>query len=318
MFPKKAMVNLMLLSEAFNLYQEQIVFRNQSTSTEEHHWLAFRSLSSFIGDIEIGNLTFVKVRDWKLALEKKKLSPATIRGYIIRLRVVLDFLALKGIETLKPDEVPVPKRIDKVPAYISKEKVQLLIDESSKERHILSALRNQSIISLLYASGIRISELCSLDINDLHDQSFTVIGKGGKARLCFYDERTEELLKRYISIRRNGYKVYINKGGVKTNSVRYFHEPDNNPALFINQLGLRVNPNDIQIMFRRVCKKAGLDERVTPHTLRHSFATELLKENTNLRYVQGFLGHASLQTTQMYTHIVDEDLRAIYSVKHKI
>jgi site-specific recombinase XerD len=154
-----------------------------------------------------------------------------------------------------------------------------------------------AIISMLYATGIRVSELCNLDRTDIKEQnSFTVVGKGGKARLCFFDDRTRCYLNAYLQLR-----------------------SDDKEALFISTHNdLRITPGNIQEIFRRTWKRAGLSSPVHPHTLRHSFATNLLRNNANIRYVKDMLGHASLDTTMMYTHVVDEDLRRVYMAHHSV
>jgi len=286
------------LSEAFRLYaQDVIIFRNQSRKTEENHYVCMKALIVFFDDVEIGSLTFPMIRDWKIALEKNR-SPLTVRNYIIRLRVVLEYLTRNGEPCLDPNQVPVPKRTHKVPEYITKEEVAQLISAVSKPSagyYAINRIKNAAVISALYSYGLRVSELCQLNIADIkEDGSFTVVGKGGKARLCFMDERTLSLIASYLAMRK-----------------------DNHPALFLSeQSGERLTPANIQFVFRLARKKAGFTKPIHPHTLRHSFATDLLKNNTNIRYVQAMLGHSSLETTQMYTHVVNEDLRKVYKNSH--
>lgn len=274
----------MLLSQAFESYsQDVIAFRNQSKKTEENHFICMRCLILFFGDIEVESLTFPMVRDWKLELDKKR-SPVTVRCYIVKLRVVLGYLVNSGLKVLPPKSVPVPKRTDKVPVFLSKEQVTKCIDATRKTK-------NKAIISLLYASGIRISELCALDRGMLNKGSFTVVGKGGKARLCFYDERTVSLVRLYLETR-----------------------VDNHPALFLTAAGLRISPGTVQETFKSVKVQTGLE--VHPHTMRHSFATNLLESNTNLYHVSQMLGHAQLNTTASYLHVINQDLKEIYKQKH--
>lgn len=278
----------MLLSEAFRSYtQDVIVFANQSPKTEENHLVCLRALLLYFGDIQIESLTFPMIRSWKIQLEKSR-SPSTVRNYVIRLRVVLAYMEKQGYNVTRADTIPVPKRVDHVPSHISKQEVAQLIQGAVR-------LRSKCIISLLYASGVRVTELCNLNISDIHNRSFTVVGKGGYARLCFIDDRTQKLLDKYLATR-----------------------TDNNPALFLSQTGVRLSATNVQLVVRLAASRAGLSKSITPHTLRHTFATELLRSNTNMRYVQALLGHRSLQTTQMYTHIVDRDLESIYRTKHKI
>lgn len=288
----------LLLSEAFELYRlEVIVFRNQSAKTDEMNRCAAKSLIQFTSDIPLSCLTFDMVRKWKDDLAKSK-SQNTVRGYIIKLRVVLDYIRLKGYTALDPRLVPVPKRKTVVVEFITPEEVNQLIECVFKEQSGYSALnryRNRAIIAVLYASGIRVSELCSLNkLSIQSDGTFTIIGKGDVPRLCFLDERALTYLAEYLVQR-----------------------IDNDPALFISdKVHRRISKDTVQEIFRNGCRKGGFAKSVHPHTMRHSFATNLLRNNTNLQYVSQFLGHKSILTTSMYTHVVNEDLRQIYGEKH--
>lgn len=278
----------MSISEAFEAYRRVCVFRNQSYKTEEHLMVVGKLLIAFFGDVPINKLTFELVRMWKQELSKTR-ADSTVRGYIVKLRVVLDYCKKQGLSVVDPELIPVPKRSQTVPNFISAEEVCKLVRSAFR-------VRSKAVIALLYASGIRISELCSLDRGQIHDCSFTVVGKGGKARLCFIDKRACELIEKYLKTR-----------------------TDNESALFVSQTGHRITPTNIQLMVRKAAKNAGMgDKHITPHTLRHSFATNLLKNDTNMRYVQDLLGHASLETTQMYTHVVNNDLKKVYTEHHTI
>lgn len=295
------MVEKLLISEAFEIYRiEYIVYRNQSRRTEEMSGNARDALIDFTGNVPIQDLTFDAVRKWKEHLEKTR-TANTVRGYIIKLRVVLRHLRDKGVPgILNPNIVGIPKRTEKIVSFLTAGEVNLLIKASfasSPGYSLINRHRNRAIVSLLYASGIRVSELCSLRRGDIQsDGSFTVIGKGNKPRLCFIDERTQRFLESYLQKRH-----------------------DANPALFTaTNSGDIMTPGNIQIMFRNILRKSGIDKPVTPHTMRHSFATNLLRNNTNLAYVKEFLGHTNIQTTAMYTHVVNEDLRRLYAEKHTI
>lgn len=290
----------MLVSEAFEMYRlEYIVYRNQSQRTEEMHRLALKSLISFAGDMPISDLTFDMVRKWKDHMSKTK-SANTTRGYIIKLRVVLAHIRLQGYTALNPELVGIPKRKTTVVEFITPTEVQYLIDCIFKPQSGYSTLnryRNRAIVALLYSSGIRVGELCDLNkLSIREDSTFTVVGKGDKSRLCFVDTRAMSAIKEYLAIRN-----------------------DNADALFIcEKTGKRITKGVVQMVFRYAREKAGFEKDIHPHTLRHSFATNLLHNNTNLLYVRDFLGHSSVQTTEMYTHVVNEDLKRIYAEKHSI
>lgn len=276
----------MTITEAFRAYGSDVIaFKNQSPKTEENHYVAMRSLIAYLGDIEIDVLNFNMVRDWKQELDKTR-SPETVRNYIIKLRIVLIYLKSRGYEVLDAALVPVPKRRDKVPLYLTPDEVTRCIDATAR-------VKNKLIVALLYASGIRISELCALNRGQGRDGCFTVIGKGGKARICFYDDRVKWYSKLYYETRN-----------------------DNNPAAFLSDSGHRITPGAIQETFKTIRKQTGLN--VHPHSLRHSFATNLLTTNTNLFHVSRMLGHSQLSTTQQYLHVVDADLKQIYNNHHTI
>lgn len=276
----------MLLSEVFDLYDSDVIaMKNQSGKTRENHFVCLRSLLNYFGDIPIEDITFAMVRDWKQSLDKTR-SPETVRNYIIKFRVVLGFCELLQLKVLSPNRVPVPKRADKVPVYLTVEQVATLIRSTKR-------IKNKAIISFLYASGLRVSELCSLDRGSIIDGRFTVVGKGGYARLCFIDDRTQTLLDLYLDNRE-----------------------DNNPALFLSDAGRRITAGAIQETFKSVRKSSGIT--CSPHSLRHSFATNLLTTNTNVYHVKELLGHKSLNTTANYLHVVNADLQKVYREHHTI
>lgn len=287
-----------LISEAFELYRrEVIVYLNQSKRTEEQSQCAMKSFVRFAGDRKMSEIDFDTIRKWKEHMERS-MSPNTVRGYVLKIRNVFKHLSLSGYDVLNYQKIGVPKRRLAVVEFLTPDEVTKYIDAAliptrSSQQH--TRLRNAAIIALLYASGIRVSELVNLDRTFIRDgmESFTVMGKGGKTRLCFIDERAKFYIREYLNTRK-----------------------DNNPALFIGRFGDRFTKNSVEIMFTQTNKMANMD--VHPHMLRHSFATNMLRNNTNLLYVSKFLGHSSVQTTEMYTHIVDEDLRAIYKQKHTI
>lgn len=279
----------MRISEAFDLYRDDYIrLKNQSKRTEEIHDCCKRLLMQIIGDIDISELTLNEIRDWREELLKTRCING-VRVYIIRLRAVLSYLNIRKLPALDARLVPVPQREPSVPAFLDEREVTAMID------HAFS-VRNAFIVSLIYSSGIRLSELIRLNRGQIHDNSFTVVGKGRKPRLCFIDKRTSDLMKQYLASRK-----------------------DNNPALIVSQEHKdRMTATNIQLLVRNTALRAGINKRVTPHTLRHSFATNFLRNNGNMRYLASLLGHSSLETTQMYAHVVDKDLQRQYNIYHTI
>ena len=279
----------MLISEAFNLYRDDYIrFKNQSKRTEEMHEACKRLFLAYLGDKTVESLTLAEIRAWRDAMARKRRTNS-VRVYVIRLRAVIGYLNLRGIECLDARLIPVPQREATVPVYLTEQEVEAMILNAYN-------LRNAFIIALLYSSGIRLSELIALNQGQIVDRRFTVIGKGRKPRLCFIDERTEALMEQYLKSRQ-----------------------DHNDALVVSfEHKERMTATNVQLLIRNSAKRAGINKKVTPHTLRHSFATNFLKNNGNMRYLSAMLGHASLDTTMMYAHVVDVDLQRQYEKYHTI
>lgn len=279
----------MLISEAFDLYERNyMAIRQQSRRICETHAVCRRQLVELIGDKDMAELTVSDISEWARQLKKTRCAN-TVRNYITRLRVVSDYIDLLGLPTLKAALIPIPKREPSVPAFLTAQEVSMMIDSAYN-------IRNAFTISLLYSSGIRLSEMIQLNRGQITDRRFTVIGKGSKARLCFIDERTESLMDEYLATR-----------------------DDSSEALIVSAVNKRrMTPTNVQLLIKNSAKRAGIAKRVTPHTLRHSFATDFLKNNGNMRYLSAMLGHASMDTTMMYAHVVDNDLQAQYEKYHSI
>lgn len=286
------------VSDAFEMYRRNyMTMKGQSAKTEQTYNTACKLLIDVLGDVDLTSITFNHVRKWKTEIEKSR-SADTVRLYIVCLRVILGYFLERGHQVINPNQIPVPKRRQKVPEFMTPQEITQFIKIAGHKRAGLpeiNRVRNITVLCLLYASGVRVSELHSLDRNSIRDSSFTIVGKGGKPRLCFIDKRTEKHLNQYLKMRKDTHK-----------------------ALFVNSQGTaRMSIGTVQEVFRNVCKNSDFDN-IHPHVFRHSYATNLLRNNTNLRYVQEFLGHSSLETTQMYTHVTNFDLQKIYEKKHTI
>lgn len=277
----------MLISNAFDSYKKNyMAVRHQSIRILETHEVCKRQLVQFLGDKDMSEITIDDVARWEKWLNKSRCLN-TVRNYITRLRVVADYMALLGLPSIKAALIPIPRREATVPTFLTPSEVEAMIACSY-------SLRNAFTISLLYSSGIRLSELIQLNRGQIVDRQFTVIGKGNKPRLCFIDERTEHLMEHYLRTRE-----------------------DRADALIISaQNKARMTPTNVQLLIRNSATRAGITKKVTPHTLRHSFATNFLRNNGNMRYLSTMLGHASLDTTMMYAHVVDNDLKDQYKKYH--
>jgi site-specific recombinase XerD len=290
----------MSISEAFDLYRlDYIIYNNQSEKTLDAHNCALRFLLDFLGeDIQIEDLTLPQVKAWKRSLDDGRLV-GTVREYLTRLRMVLKYQRIEGNnDVISFERITLPPRDDPDPQFLTVDQVEELIRVMFKPTRGYSKLnryRNRALISLLFAAGLRSAEIRKMDRNSIRtDGTFTIKGKKKRKRLCFTDEATLIYIREYLAMR-----------------------TDSNPALFIaNQNGKRLSKNAFQRIFENARRKVDFDVFVHGHTLRHSFATDLLRNNANMRYVQAMLGHSSIQTTQIYTHVVDIDLEGAHKKHH--
>lgn len=277
----------MLISEAFDLYKnDYILFKRQSIRIVESHDYVKRTLIQIVGNKNIAELDLKDIREWEKEMLKTRIQN-TVRNLLTRIRMVLKYLELRNIPCLKSALLPIPKRIDTVPDFLTSEEVSDMIQNAH-------SLRNKFVISLLYSSGIRLSEFLSLNRGQISERRLSIIGKGGKARLCFIDDRTERFMESYLSRR-----------------------TDNCAALVISHLHKeRMTATNVQLLIKNSARRAGIQKRVTPHTLRHSFATNFLQNNGNLRYCQEMLGHSSIETTMKYSHVTNTELEKQYKKFH--
>lgn len=288
----------MRITEAFDYYRDNyMVVKGYSRRVVENHDYVKRRLAAELGDKKIERLTIDDIGRWAKTLRTRTLSngeiversPNSVRCDIQRLRGVIKYMNIIGVKCLNYQLVIVPKNKTVERCFLYEEEVQEMIDNAY-------SLRNQFIISLLYSSGIRLSELLSLDRDSIIGRTFTVIGKGDKERICFIDKRTEELMEEYLATR-----------------------DDESPALIISDIYKdRMSPSNVQLIIRNSARRAGIEKHVTPHILRHSFATNFVRNNGGVRPLSKLLGHASLNTTMVYTHIEDHELKQIYNRYHTV
>lgn len=288
----------MKISEAFDLYKNNYLFiKKESRRILENHECVEKRLIHVVGDIDIEDLSLDDISRFvdKYARYEtpsgniKMRKTNTVRNDLIRIRVVLKYARMTGVNCLAAEMIPVPKKEDVLRPFLSADEVTKMIENAF-------SLRNKFVISLLYSSGIRLSEMISLNRDSINNRCFSVIGKGRKMRLCFIDERTERLMNEYLARR-----------------------TDDCDALIISYKNLtRMTPTNVQLLVKNSARRAGINKRVTPHVLRHSFATNFLQNNGNIRYLSTMLGHSSLDTTLVYAHVADNDLLRQYQKFHTI
>lgn len=279
----------MKISEAFEMYRNDYMkMKNMSVSLLRQSYYHQNSLISFLGDIEISSIKVSDIGKWFIFLSKER-GQNTVRNYICSLRSLIGYCNLRGENCINKDLIPVPKRLPNIPEFLTAKEVSKMIDCACN-------LRAKFIISLFYSSGIRLSELISLNKGQIKDRKFSVIGKGGKARLCFIDSRTEKLMNAYLKTREDACE-----------------------ALIVSiQNKARMTQSNIQLIISNAAKNAGFNRNITPHTLRHSFATNLMQNGLDIRYIAKLMGHSSINTTAIYTHVIDIDLEKKYRKNHTI
>jgi len=247
----------------------------------------------------------------------KNLKKTTQSYYIIALRSFLKYMAKKNIATLQAEKVEIGKTPKKEVEFLRADEVERILEAADGSDP--KALRDRAILELLFSSGLRVSELTNLnrDKIDLKNQEFSVRGKGDKIRVVFISDTAKQALERYLEKRMDvDPAVFVRD----TKSLEKFQPKTSRPragSFSIDQKNdLRLTPRSIQRIVKYYAAKAGIIKDVHPHTLRHSFATDLLINGADIRSVQSMLGHSSITTTQIYTHVTNAQLKEVHKAFH--
>ncbi|MBI4975098.1 tyrosine-type recombinase/integrase [Candidatus Peregrinibacteria bacterium] len=289
------------------------ITKNKSEKTLEnyHHYLT--RFSVFVGrEISPEDITLDHVNNYRLHLNRitdehgKTLSMKTQNYHLIALRTFLKYLVKHDVKTLAPEKVELSKIPARTVEALSRDEIDRIFKavDLSKE----SGYRDIAILETLYSTGLRVSELKNLnrDQVDLERREFMVRGKGKKPRIIFLSERASERIKNYIKTREDNMNpLFINMS--KSRKKENILEEENR----------RLTTVSIEKLVRKCSLKAGIIKKVTPHTLRHSYATELLVNGADIRSVQEMLGHSSITTTQIYTHLTNRKLKETYDKYHR-
>lgn len=255
----------------------------------------------------IEKLTSEMVRRYRLHLSRfedihgKRLSPTTQSYYVISLRAFLKYCAKKGIKTLSPEKVDLPKGEEHRIKFLDRDQVERLL--TSPDTSTMAGLRDKAILEILFSTGMRVSEIAKLDIDkiDLKQREFGIIGKGRRARVVFLTDRSAQWLNRYLTTRTDPYRALW---------IRIPKSGEWDPGMGGERARLSIR--GIQRIVEKYRRVAGLPIKVSPHVLRHSFATTLLQQGADLRSVQEMLGHKNVATTQIYTHVTNPQLKQIH------
>lgn len=304
------------LKTSFLEYCEVEKGKSQKTISNYDHYLTrFISWAKLYRVQNPQDITLDLVRKYRLWLNRLQgkngfLKKITQNYHIVALRAWLKYLAKRDVKTLAAEKIELSKISPRTVEFLSEEELEKLL--SKPDVTDLKGLRDRAILEMLFSTGLRISELTSLNRSQVNPEKdeFTVRGKGDKPRLVFLSDQAKFWLKKYLQQRADNLSpLFINHACRQAG-----HSKEKEDIQSPNSQ--RLTARSVQRMIRRYALLAGLTKKVTPHTLRHSFATDLLSNNANIRSVQAMLGHASLSTTQIYTHVTNQELKKIHKACH--
>ena len=284
--------------------------QNRSKKTIQNYSHYLTRLSDYAGDLKVSDIDTELVRRWRLWLNRlgtnnsDELGKATQNYHLIALRSFLRFCGKRGIPALAPDKIELARTKRPQVTFLTAEELERLA--AQPRTGTINGLRDRAIIELLFSSGLRVSELVGLNRDNLNLQrrEFTVRGKGQKDRPVFISEEAARWLGSYLRKRADNVQpLFIRYSGTKKVDLSGNYH--------------RLTARSVQRMIGRYARLAGITKHVSPHTLRHSFATDLLRNGADLRSVQAMLGHSNIATTQIYTHTTDPYLKEVHQKFHR-
>lgn len=284
--------------------------RGRSDRTVRNYHFYLLRFSEWAKSPNPGEITNEMIRKYRLHLnrdisgrEEGQLKKNTQNYHLIALRAFLKYLAKRDVKTLAPEKIELAKQGTRHVSFLESEEFDRFRKAPEKDPTIVG-FRDKAILELLFSTGMRVSEAASLKIDNvnLKRDEFTVLGKGKKHRVVYLSDDAKRSIKSYLDRRK-----------------------DTSPYLFVRHDRARrsagatshpLTPRSVQRIVDRYAKEAGITKRVTPHTLRHTYATDLLRNGADIRAVQSLLGHESITTTQVYTHITDKELKRVFKEFH--
>lgn len=300
----------MYMSELILDYIEHLeVEGGRSVKTAENYRLYLERFVEFTDDIKVEKITSEVIRKYRLWLNRyanqqdTELSIKTQSYHLIALRGFLKYLSQRDIESLSPTKIVLPKTARKQVTFLHYDEVERMLSVIPLDTEL--GLRDRAIVELLFSSGLRVSELVNLNRDHINTtrREFMVRGKGQKDRPVFIGKAAAEHVVNYLSARLDNLPplfLSYSKNNITSTGGDY----------------RRLTSRSIQRMVSNYARLAGITKHVSPHTMRHSFATDLLMNGADIRSVQSMLGHSSITTTQVYTHVTDQHLREAYEKFH--
>jgi site-specific recombinase XerD len=283
--------------------------RSQKTIANYDHYLT--RLIDYAGDLQVSDIDQELIRKWRLWLNRlgtntsDELQKTTQNYHLIALRSFLKYCGKRGIPALAPDKIELAKTKRPQVTFLSEDELKRLFD--GPDITTKAGLRDRALLELLFSSGLRVSELVGLDCDhiNLKRREFMVRGKGQKDRPIFISAEAADWLQKYLDARQDTTKPLF---------IRYA----GNKQVDLSGNYHRLTARSVQRIVAHYALLAGITKHVSPHTLRHSFATNLLMNGADLRSVQAMLGHSNIATTQIYTHVTDPHLRAVHEQFHHL
>jgi site-specific recombinase XerD len=277
-----------------------------------------RYLTRFLAHAKISKPSQISeqlVREFRIHLNRPSSAKATggrsrpglklktVNYYLISLRAFLKFLRKRGIESLNPERIELAKVGGRDLDLITADELNRLMN--GPKGSSLTELRDKAMLELLFSTGLRVSELCSLHRDlDLSRDEFSIRGKGEKVRVVFLSTAAKSALKAYEAKRGDlDEALFVQMGRAVVKAMA-------------GKESIRLTPRSVERIIKKYATKAGITRKVTPHVIRHSFATDLLENGADLRAVQAMLGHVNIATTQVYTHVTDKHLREVHKAFH--
>lgn len=282
------------MKERINEFKSYLMYEKMfSSNTVNSYVRDLEEFNSFLESEYIKHVTYKDIRSYLAHMYNKKYSSRTISRKLSAIRSFYKYEVNKGVIRDNPCLlISNPKVEKKLPNYLSYNEIETMLEVPDTFKN--NSLRDKLIIEILYSTGIRVSELVNIKVKDIdfYNNQILILGKGSKERYVIFGNTLKDMLKEYISIK------------------------SDSEYLITNKYNKKMSTRSIEEIVKKIVKIDGIKNKVTPHTIRHTFATHMLNEGADLRVVQELLGHENLKTTEVYTHVSNERLRSVYLSSH--